>query len=50
MEEEVSRWAQIWEERVASWHIQALPHMYMWVGFSLFLLEFGGQTAYMKTY
>ena len=38
---------------VASWHIQTLPppnSLYIWVGFSLFILEFGGQAAYMETH
>jgi hypothetical protein len=52
-EEEVSRWAWIWEDG-SSWlaHTNPTPldSLYIWAGVSLFTLESGGRVAYIKTH
>ena len=52
-EEEVSRWDGFKKMGRASWHIQThtLPYsIYIYVGVTLFTLEYGERVAYMETH
>ena len=49
-QEEVSRWAKIWEDERSQLAHTPLDSIFFWVGRSLFPLESGGCAAYMETH